>query len=286
MDAALSEADGLRLEVAVERPTLGAALRLEELEPHLDWLVEGARDLELQGFNTPEALTGDWTLPAAEVRRLLSSHKGRQGMHGPASVPLASSDPDVRALAQTRINQAFNVCEGLGLTQMVIHSPYLHWDHENIDKIPGRREDKLADFKRTIAPLLPRAEALNVELVIENIEDRDPTIRHKIVSDLGSAKLKLSIDTGHAYYANRMGAAPAVDMFVRAAGNDLAHMHLQDADGYADRHWAIGDGTVPWPAVFHELARITSNPRLIIEIRDKPDVLRSAQHLVDLGLAV
>ena len=33
-----------------------------------------------------------------------------------------------------------------------------------------------------------------------------------------------------------MGAAPSVDMFVREAGEDLAHLHLQDTDGHADRH--------------------------------------------------
>ena len=124
-----------------------------------------------------------------------------------------------------------------------------------------------------------------MELAVENIEDRDPHIRRDIVRHFASASLRLSVDTGHAHYASRMGAAPPVDMFVRAAGEDLAHLHLQDADGLADRHWAVGDGTVPWRAVFEELGRLASGPRLIIEIRDKTDVLRSAGHLARLGLA-
>ena len=266
-------------------PTLGAALRAEELDAHLDWLVEGQRDLELQGFHTPESLLSDWKPRSADVRRKLANHKGRQSMHGPASVPLASNDPGMRALAQERLGQGLDVCEDLGLTQMVIHSPYIHWDQENLEKIPGRREEKFDNFVATMEPMVKRAEGLSVELVIENIEDRNPHIRKDIVDHFASPSLKLSIDTGHAYYANRMGGAPAVDMYLRAAGNDLKHLHLQDADGYADRHWAIGDGTIPWTAVFEELSLLTSNPRLIIEIKHKSQVLRSAEHLVQLGLA-
>ena len=268
-------------------PTLGAALALEELPFHIDWLVDGVRDLELHGFHTPDVLVaGDWKPRASEVRKLLENHKGRQGMHGPTSVPLASSDPGMRALAQERLSQGLDVCEELGLTQMVIHSPYIHWDQENLYRLPGRRAEKLTDFIATIEPVMPRVEALGLEMVIENVEDRDPLIRRDIVRHFESAALKLSIDTGHAYYANRMGAAPSVDMFVRAAGEDLVHLHLQDADGLADRHWAIGDGTVPWHAVFEELGRLSFNPRLIIEIRNRTNVLRSAEHLVQLGLAV
>lgn len=266
-------------------PILGAALRHDELAPYIDWLVQDARDLEIQGFHVPTVLEIDWKAKAAEVRQTLAAHKGRKGMHGTASVPLASNDPGVRALAQDRLNENLDVAVEIGLTQVVIHSPYIHWDQENLYRYPHRRAEKLDHFIATMEPLVKRAETLGVEFVIENIEDRDPGIRRDIVRHFDSASLRLSIDVGHAHYANRMGAAPSADMFVRAAGNDLHHLHLQDADGYADRHWAIGDGTVPWGAVFEELALLSSNPRLIIEIRNKSDVIRSAEYLAQRGLA-
>lgn len=271
-------------------PTLGAALRPEELPPHIDWLIDGVRDLEIHGLHYPAGLiAGDWKPRAAEVRKLLKNHKGRQGMHGPTTTPLASNDPGVRALAQERLGQGLDVCEELGLTQMVIHSPYIHWDQENLYRQPGRRAGKLADFIATIEPLMQRAEALGVEMVIENVEDRDPVIRRDIVRHFKSAALKVSVDTGHANYANRMGAAPSVDMFVREAGEDLAHLHLQDTDGHADRHWTIGEGNVPWRPVFEELGRLSSNPRLILESKQPTlgaSLSPSAEHLVKMGLAV
>ncbi|HBM59926.1 MAG TPA: sugar phosphate isomerase, partial [Citreicella sp.] len=62
-------------------------------------------------------------------------------------------------------------------------------------------------------------------------------------------------------------------------------IHLQDADGYADRHWAIGQGTVNWHAVFAALAPLTSRPRLIMELRDPAGILPSRDWLEAQGLA-
>jgi sugar phosphate isomerase/epimerase len=56
-----------------------------------------------------------------------------------------------------------------------------------------------------------------------------------------------------------------VDQWVREAGAYLAHMHLQDGDGCADRHWAPGRGSINWYAVFDALAELPEMPRLILE---------------------
>lgn len=72
---------------------------------------------------------------------------------------------------------------------------------------------------------------------------------------------------------------------IRAAGARLGHVHLQDSDGYADRHWQLGQGTILWPSVFDAIRETGATPRLIIELRDKAGVIPSARHLAALGLA-
>lgn len=42
---------------------------------------------------------------------------------------------------------------------------------------------------------------------------------------------------------------PVAD-FITDADEQLAHVHLQDVDGHADRHWAPGEGEIEWTAVF------------------------------------
>ncbi|MEZ5913819.1 MAG: TIM barrel protein [Paracoccaceae bacterium] len=118
----------------------------------------------------------------------------------------------------------------------------------------------------TLAPLVRRAEALGVVLVIENCEDIDPAERVALAASFDSPAVRVSLDTGHAHYAHGAHRAPPVDAFVRAAGAALAHVHLQDADGFGDRHWPIGQGSIAWPSVFAALGQLPQMPRLIMEL--------------------
>ena len=95
----------------------------------------------------------------------------------------------------------------------------------------------------------------------------------------------VSIDTGHANYAHLSTGGPPVDYYVHAAGELLDHVHLQDTDGYADRHWNPGEGNVPWREFFRALARLNGKPRLILEVRNKDTVRVGADCLAGLGIA-
>jgi len=119
---------------------------------------------------------------------------------------------------------------------------------------------------------------------LENIEDINPADRKELCQSFGSTALQLSIDTGHAQYAHGSTGAPPVDYFVRSAGEMLAHVHLQDADGHADRHWQIGQGNILWPSVFAAIAALPVKPRLILELADKSTIPASMAYLQAQGL--
>jgi len=267
-------------------PVIGAALAVQDLAGFRDWLFEKNRDLELQSFAEPELLiSGDWQDLVAEARRQLDGYNGRIGIHGPFwGLHLASPDPEIRALVTRRMMTALDICAALGATHMVIHSPYSTWDAHNLDLFPKARARTIEAAHDTLAGVVARAEDQGVVLVIENCEDRNPEDRKRLAESFGSDAVRLSIDTGHAHYAHGSTGGPPVDYFVRAAGEMLAHVHLQDADGYADRHWAIGEGTIRWHAVFAALGRIEARPRLILELRDKAGILPSMAWLEAHGL--
>lgn len=267
-------------------PILGAAMALDDLEIHRDWLFEKQRDLELQSFAEARVLNGDWAPLAARARKLLDGHKGRLGIHGPFwGFTIASQDPDIRGVVSKRLLQGLEVCASVGATHMVVHSPYTTWSYNNLDNNPGEREKITEYCHLTLRDAVKRAEDIGCTMVLENIEDKDPHIRVALADSFKSPAVAVSIDTGHAYYAHGSTGAPPVDYFVHAAGNRLQHVHLQDADGYADRHWSLGEGTIQWRSVFAALARLESNPRLIIEIRDKSRIPASAAYIASLGIA-
>lgn len=267
-------------------PTLGAAMRLDGVETHRDWLLSAPRDLELQDFIDAGVLAGDWSGLVARAKTLLDGHCGRLGMHGPFwGLPVASPDPDVQAVVRKRMEQALDIAHALGADQIVIHSPYTTWMHNNLDMMAGQRERVFEATHATLDAVVRRAADQGCVFVLENIEDKNPADRRALVDSFASTAFALSVDTGHAAYAHGSTGAPPVDYFIRDAGEQLRHIHLQDADGYADRHWALGRGSLNWHAIFAAIGALGSNPRLIIELRDKSQIPESAAHLVALGLA-
>ena len=267
-------------------PILGAAMTLDDLDIHRDWLLDKQRDLELQNFLEARVLDGDWMPLVERAKKLLDGHTGRLGIHGPFwGFVIDSQDPAVRAVVARRMAQALDVSAALGATHMVIHSPYTTWSYNNLDHFPGERERIIDYTHQTMGDAVKHAEDIGLTFVIENCEDIDPHIRVALADSFASPAVAVSIDTGHAQCAHGSNGAPPVDYFVHAAGNRLKHVHLQDVDGYADRHWGLGEGNIRWHSVFAALARLTSHPRLIIELRDKAKIRPSAAYLASLGLA-
>lgn len=270
---------------APDLPVIGAALAVDELPAFRDWILEHQRDVELQTFHDPAVLSGDWQPHAEAARRALDGHTGRLGIHGPFwGFTIHSSDPDIRRLVERRMQTCLDICAATGATQMVIHSPYSTWDYNNLDNLATGRADLIANVHDTLSAVVKCAEDQGVTLVIENIEDIDPADRARLAESFASPAVKLSIDTGHAQYAHGSTGAPPVDYFVTAAGALLDHIHLQDADGHADRHWALGEGTIRWAPVFRAIAALPVAPRLILELRDKAGIFPSMTYLSEMGL--
>jgi sugar phosphate isomerase/epimerase len=268
-------------------PVVGAALTSATLALHRGWIVERQRDLEIQDFFDAATLDGDWRPRAEAIRKLLDGYNGRLGIHGPFwGFKIDSQDPLIRAVVTKRLLQGLDACEALGATQMVIHSPYTTWDYNNLDANPGARAGVIERVHATLRDVVKRAEAIGCELVIENIEDKDPMARVQLANSFASAAVRVSLDTGHANYAHGSTGAPPADFYVEAAGDMLAHVHLQDTDGYADRHWLPGEGNIAWAAVFRALGRLSSRPRLIIEVKDQARLRSGAAYLEALGLVV
>ncbi len=272
--------------ITPDLPILGAALGHADLAAHRDWLLEAPRDLELQAFVDAEVLDGDWSGLAAETVKLLDGHQGRLGIHGPFwGFTIASYDPEVRKIVARRMDQALDVCAAVNGTHVVIHSPFTTWGYNHRGLYPKDAARMVEAARDTLAVALARAADMGVTFVLENIEDAEPADRAMLCEALGWQALALSVDTGHAHYAHGSTGGPPVDFYIRAAGERLGHVHLQDADGFADRHWQIGHGTILWPGVFKAIAETGANPRLILELRDKAGVIPSARYLAALGLA-
>ncbi len=266
-------------------PIVGAAMNSQSLAAYRGWIIEQQRDLEIQNFMDASTLDGDWRSIAEDIKRQLDGYRGRLGIHGPFwGFTIDSQDPLIRAVVTRRFLQALEACEAIGATQMVIHSPFTTWDYNNLDLNRGSRDAVIERVHATLKDVVARAENIGCELVIENIEDKDPMARVQLAKTFNSVAVRVSLDIGHAHYAHVSTGAPPVDYYVGAAHEVLTHVHIHDNDGYADRHWIPGDGTVRWAAVFRALGALSVRPRLLIEVKDRTRIRQAAGQLEALGL--
>lgn len=249
-------------------PTLGVSLDIARLAEHRDWILESDRDVELRDPSYPETLDNGWRPLAEKVRSLLDGHTGRLGVHGPFwNLTTAARDPLVRSVVVDRFRQGLQFAAEVGATHMVIHSPFASLGANPFTRhSPGPKlEEEISAAQETLSEVIPLAEENGCTLVMENIYDTNPGPLITLVESFDSQHMRLSVDTGHAFIAHRLGGPPP-DQWVREAGDMLHHLHLQDTDGNTDRHWEPGDGSVNWFALFEALAELDHNPRLILEV--------------------
>ncbi len=274
--------------MTTQLPYVGAAMPTDKLESYRDWLIENQRDLEIQDFISPFVLDNSTERDGKIqlIKSMLDGYSGRLGIHAPFwNVPMAAMDPKIRAVVQERFTQALDVCAEIGATHMVVHSPLMFLGApDSISKPMMGRITLFELIHDTMEDMVKQAESIQCTLVIENIFDKYPLLLTDLVKSFDSQFVRQSLDTGHAYI-NYVEGAPPPDYYVREAGSLLAHLHLQDTDGYSDRHWSIGDGKIDWKSLFDEIAIQGANPRLILELKNNDDILDATQWLNDRGLA-
>lgn len=266
---------------------IGAALMIDRIADHMAWLEDSDRDLEIQDFIYHDVYKDGWQGTVDRAKAALGDFKGRLGIHGPfPGFHINTTDPEVREVVYRRLVHGLEAAAALGARQMVIHSPFDNWSYHHKLAGKGGNAAVIEAIQKVLEPALRLGEAHGVAMVVENCFDVDPADRRELVEAGSSTALAISIDTGHAHLARFMSGGPPVDYFVRDAGDLLAHVHIQDLDGYADRHWAPGEGSIEWSAVFRALGECESAPHLVLELRNHQDVPKGFQHLKDLGLAV
>jgi len=267
-------------------PIVGAAMTVEWLDTYRDWLIADQRDLEIQDFANPYILDGDWQSVVEEAKSKLDGYEGRLGIHAPFyNLPLAAIDAKIREIVIQRHVHSLDIAGELGATHMVIHSPLAFLGMPSSLTQPMMGPVPLFQvIHETMEPIVERAAAVNCTLVIETIFDQLPQLWVDLAKSFDSKFVRLSVDVGHAYINHFRGAAPP-DYWVQEAGSLLGHLHLQDTDGYTDRHWSLGQGKVDWHSVFAAVARLEHKPRLILELNNHADIPASAAWLADNGLA-
>jgi sugar phosphate isomerase/epimerase len=280
------QVDGDVSTMVKQLPTLGAAMPIAKVPQHLDWLIEGARPLEIQDPIFPDILDGDWRASVRVARSLLADYTGQLGIHGPfINLPLGAGDPKIQSVVSDRLRQGLDFAVEVGATHMVMHSPFDFFGSPHVPHSPafGLARD-IERVHATLDPLLPLAQAAGVMFVIENIYDTNSAPLLALIRSFNSPLVRMSLDTGHAYIKHQIGG-PTPDQWAADAGELLGHVHVVDNDGQYDRHWMPGRGNINWFALFEAFGKVPAQPRLLLELKESDEIPHAAKWLSMLGVA-
>lgn len=151
------------------------------------------------------------------------------------------------------------------------------------------RKESLALFHRGLDQVIPRAEALGVQLLIEPEPDllMERTAEIKpFVQEIRCAAVGINFDIGHFFCAGEDPAAALEELF-----EWVGHMHIEDIA--ADRrhnHLIAGQGAIDFPSVFRAMAALGYQRDISLELypyTDRPEAAgkESLAHLQPLMAA-
>ncbi len=187
------------------------------------------------------------------------------------NLDLLSPDPGVARLSRARLAQGLRWAQALGADRAVLHSglpPYTP------KEAAGERAPLLA---QALGPFLEEAEALGVQLFLENTFEPDPESLRGVLERLPG--LGFCFDPAHAWVFSRTGN-PQAWLALRPR-----HLHLNGTDGLYDRHWQLGQGglDLAWLKDLEEEGLV-----VVLEVRaeDPTPSLRYLEALLDRALTL
>ena len=163
-------------------------------------------------------------------------------LHGPfLDLNPMSYDSRIRQVVLDRFAQAYEAAEELHARRIVFHSGMV----PTVYYLEGWAE-RMIDFWEEF---LPGRESIPV--CMENVLDREFEPFRQITDALCGRypSFGICLDAGHAHCYSRHPE----EAWAEALKTRILHLHLHDNDGSADRHLALGEGTVHWEAVMHTL---------------------------------
>lgn len=117
------------------------------------------------------------------------------------------------------------------------------------------------------------AEEAGLALTVENLIGAGDVPTHPdhlldLLDDPGTAGVGVTVDLSHALLA---GWEPAD--YLRRVAPRVRHVHANDTDGQADRHWPLGEGRLAWRQAVAALREIGFPGTLLLEVDAPAEVL-------------
>ncbi len=184
--------------------------------------------------------------------------------HLPTFLTTADLTESLRRASVAEMLLSLNVAVELGAKKVVLHP----------SMASGMGAFVLTTVKgyafEFLSEIVAAARQLDVTICLENMFPRN--LLGVVPDDFEEffrvfPSLKLTLDTGHANIADPQGRR--MQHLVERFGKRLGHLHFSDNKGKRDDHLAIGEGSINFSELVHNLKAIGYDDTLTLEVFDK-----------------
>ena len=193
------------------------------------------------------------------IPKLMENRTGPLTVHGPyQNIDLSFPALDFESVKEFYIWN-YRLCQKYGVKHCVCH-PYSY------TPIHKMTLDEVSDRKKVcrarVEELNQIAAEYDIELLVENMADKDGLLSQKDFADLFLPvdNLNFLIDTGHMNIAGW----DMQQMFAEL-GSRIHGYHINDNFGDGDSHLMVGEGSVDWPSFFALYKQYTPTATLVCE---------------------
>lgn len=232
--------------------------------------------LELQSFGLKGVRSHEaWDERAEFYLSFASARRDRRfHLHGPfLDLPWWSYDCLIGEVVAKRVDDTIGLCERIRPEHLVMHLSCPSY----FCRLPrtGVWVEHALEFWR---PRLERLADLGTLAVFENTSEPDAVAASAFADAAKAENLGASIclDIGHAH---AFSPTPPIE-WVRALKSRIAHYHIHDNDRAEDWHRAPGEGTIDFAALLPEIARLSPEASLSMEIETGPgETLKALEYI-------
>lgn len=220
----------------------------------LDFILE--KELNPEIYFDGDALDNCLENDLLKIHMALQKKELQTTIHAPfMDLSPGGVDRKVRKATIERLNQTIDVATIFHPQMIVFHPGYNKWFFD------GKVNLWLDNSVKTWEPLVKKAEALGMDLAIENIFEEDPSGLEKLMAALHSPHFNFCFDTGHF----NLFSTTTMRHWFDILGKYLKEVHLHDNFKETDDHLPIGDGNVDFDLFFRLIKEYDITPIYTIE---------------------
>ncbi len=164
-------------------------------------------------------------------------------------------DEEIRRLSVRRLRQAIALAPVFRPLGIVVHGGYFEW---LFDFAPDKW---LEPARRSFSEIAEAAEGAGVDIFVENVFDEAPDHLLRLRDAVGSGRLSVCFDPGHAALFSRL----PVQKWAEAFGPLIRELHVHDNRGARDDHLPVGEGSINFRGVILAVGDAGAHPILTVE---------------------